>query len=131
MKLRLMPDSVRLRLNRNEVAALARERKITATVLFPGAKMCYSLRASPDCVAGARFENCELIITVPENQAYDWAHSHEQIGLYYEQECAKGQSLRIIVEKDFQCIDAPPEEIDDAAYPNPAAKTGCKADSDQ
>jgi hypothetical protein len=45
--------------------------------------------------------------------------------LYYDQE-SEGGVLRLIIEKDFQCIDGPPEEIDPAGYPNPLAKAGHK-----
>jgi hypothetical protein len=51
--------------------------------------------------------------------------SNREVGLYYDQE-SEGGVLRLIIEKDFQCIDGPAEEIDPAGYPNPLAKIGHK-----
>jgi len=78
---------------------------------------------SPDAV---RLENGELMLTIPAVDARAWATRDEEIGLYYDQKLAGGGSLRIMIEKDFQCIDGPPEEIDPAGYPNPLVTSGRK-----
>ena len=128
MKLRLKPNSVRLRLNRTEVMKFANTEEITETIEFPGlAALRYGLRVfsgpSPEAV---RFENGELMLTVPAVDARNWVSRDEEIGLYYDQKLHGGGSLRIMIEKDFQCIDGPPEEIDPAGYPNPLAPIGSK-----
>jgi uncharacterized protein DUF7009 len=112
MKLRFKPNSVRLRLNRTEVNKFAKTGEITETIQFPGlAVLRYGLRVSGGPSPGAaRFENCELMLTVPAADAKAWASRDEEIGLYYEQKLDGGGSLRIMIEKDFQCIDGPPEE---------------------
>jgi hypothetical protein len=122
MKLRLTPDSVRLRLNQTDVAQFAEKEEITERVEFPGAVLRYSLRRNGGSANGtSRFENGELIVTVPEGHAKRWISSEREVGLYYEQEVEGGKPLHLIIEKDFQCIDGPPEEIDPAGYPNPLA----------
>jgi len=119
MKLRLKPNSVRLRLNRTEVTKFANTGEILETIQFPGlAVLRYGLRvlsgASPEAV---RLENSELILTIPAVDARAWASRDEEIGLYYDQRLDGGGSLRIMIEKDFQCVDGPPEEIDPAGSP--------------
>jgi uncharacterized protein DUF7009 len=128
MKLRVKPNSVRLRLNRTEVTKFANTGEIIETIRFPGlAVLRYGLRVfsgpSPDAV---RLENGELMMTIPAVDARAWASRDEEIGLYYDQKLNGGGSLRIMIEKDFQCIDGPPEEIDPAGYANPLVTSGRK-----
>jgi hypothetical protein len=68
-------------------------------------------------------------LTVPAVDARNWV-SRDEVGLYYDQKLHGGGSLRMMVEKDFQCIDGPPEEIDPAGYPNPLAPIGIKRVND-
>ena len=128
MKLRFKPNSVRLRLNRDEVMKFAKAGEIAETIEFPGrAVFRYGLRVSSGAAAEtARIENGELMLSVPAADAKAWAGRDGEIGLYYEQKAEGGGSLRIMIEKDFQCIDGPAEEIDPAGYPNPLAATVCK-----
>jgi len=128
MKLRFKPNSVRLRLNRDEVMKFAKAGEIAETIEFPGrAVFRYGLRVSSGAAAEtARIENGELMLSVPAADAKAWAGRDGEIGLYYEQKLDGGGALRIMIEKDFQCIDGLAEEIDPAGYPNPLAATGCK-----
>jgi hypothetical protein len=127
MKLRLTSDSVRLRLNQTDVAQLAQSGGLSEKVEFPGrVTFTYGLRVSCESEQGtARFADGELIVNIPAAPAAAWMGSNKEVGLYYDQE-SEGGVLRLIIEKDFQCIDGPPEEIDPAGYPNPLAKVGHK-----
>jgi hypothetical protein len=131
MKLRCKPNSVRFRLNQTEVAKFAQTGEIIERIEFPGQiDLVYGLRFSSDLPPGrARFESGELIVIVPRDHVVTWAESEKEIGLYYEQECEGGRSLRVAIEKDFQCIDGPLEEIDPAGYPNPLATIGCGSEA--
>ena len=133
MKLRFTPDSVRIRLNQLEVAKFANSGQLSERVDFPGnipTAFVYSLRFGSEPGTGsAHFRDGELAVTIPQGQAKSWANAANEVGLYYTQGSQGGQTLRISVEKDFQCVDGPPEVRDPAAYPNPVAKVGCKTDS--
>jgi hypothetical protein len=128
MKLRFKPNSVRLRLNRTEVAEFAKAGEIAETIEFPGrAVLRYGLRVSSGALPeAARMQNGEMMLSVTAADAKAWAGGEGEVGLYYEQKLDGGGSLRIMIEKDFQCIDGPADEIDPAGYPNPLATTGCK-----
>ena len=132
MKLRFTPNSVRLRLNQTEVAEFATSGKLAERIEFPGAipnALVYSLRFAGNAETGsARLENGEFTVAVPMAAAKAWASTPKEVGLYYNHELGGGKSLRIAVEKDFQCVDGPPQERDPAAYPNPIAKVGCKTE---
>ncbi len=129
MKLRCKPNSVRFRLNQEELAQFVQAGELTERVEFPGpepADLVYRLRSGGKPGSSAvRFKDGELTITVPDEEARAWANSQDEVGLYYNHEVAGGRSLRVMIEKDYQCLDGPADEIDPAGYPNPLAKTGC------
>jgi hypothetical protein len=125
MKLRLTSDSVRLRLNQTDVALLAQSGELSEKVEFPGrVTFLYGLRVSGESEQGtARFADGELVVSIPATPAVAWMSNNKEVGLYYDQESEGGEVLHLIIEKDFQCIDGPPEEIDPAGYPHPLAKS--------
>jgi hypothetical protein len=131
MKLRLKSNSIRLRLNQTEVHSFLRTGELVERIQFPGstpAFLVYGVRTSREPAAmTARFEDGTIMVTIPETDAGAWANHDERVGLYYEQEGEGGGPLRIMIEKDFQCIDGPPEEVDPAGYPNPLAAAKCKS----
>ncbi|HKM81112.1 MAG TPA: hypothetical protein VJY15_09145 [Candidatus Acidoferrum sp.] len=130
MKLRCKPNSVRLRLNQKEVAHFVQAGELAERIEFPGPEptvLLYRLQSgSKPGSSSVRFENGELTITVPEEQIRAWANRQDEVGLYYNHEVAGGRSLRVMIEKDYQCLDSPADEIDPAGYPNPLAKVRCK-----
>ena len=132
MKLRFTPNSVRLRLNQTEVTKFAESGLLSERVDFPGptpTSFVYSLRLATDSGQGlAHLEKGAFTVTVPREQAKIWANTPKEVGLYYKHDLPGGRNLRISIEKDFQCVDGPPEEHDPAAYPNLAAKIGCGTD---
>ena len=113
MKLRLQGNSIRLRLNRNEVAVFLETGHLQDTVQFDGGVvLAYALEVSKEAHAPhALFENNAIRITLPLDDAQDWARS-DRVGI-----SARDQQLSILVEKDFQCLHEP----DPNAYPNPDA----------
>ncbi len=126
MKLRLTPDSVRLRLNRLDMARFVRDEAVSERVDFPGSNtgsFRYVLRTGTGY--GLTFAEGNLTIDVPREEVTPWARDTERIGLYETYRMANGKTLRLIVEKDFQCIDGPPEEFDPLGYAHPAAKEAC------
>lgn len=116
MKLRLSANTIRVRLNRNEVDRFAAEGRIVEEIKFAGgSRLSYALVSSPD--AGSVFANFDggsLVIEIPETPGMGWACSDE---VTIETEPMEGP--KIMIEKDFQCLhgkDVPDPE----AFPNPA-----------
>lgn len=60
-----------------------------------------------------------VIVQVPPEAVTRWASS-DQIGIEGEQPVAHQATLRILIEKDFACIDGTDEENADT-FPNPLA----------
>jgi hypothetical protein len=120
MKLRFRKNSLRLRLNRNEVLALAEDKSLRESVAFPGGGLfSYQLSAVKGGSASAIFLDGIIRVALPADGIREWSSSDE-IGLYYKLDTTAGP-LDIAVEKDLECVDAPDEERDPFAYPRKAA----------
>lgn len=120
MKLRVRGNSIRLRLTRGEVAALADTGRVEDGASFPGGgRLGYVLASAADATAlSASIEGATVIVTVPAAQARAWAEG-DDVGLEAEQALDGGATLRVLVEKDFACL-KPREGEDDAdAFPHP------------
>jgi hypothetical protein len=109
MKLRLKDNSIRIRLLRSEVDALAGTGRIEAhTLLSPtdqGERLSYAIEHADRyrTISVTRVDG-ELRVTAPSREILDWAKS-EQVGIYGEQVVFGGATLTVAVEKDFACID--------------------------
>jgi hypothetical protein len=115
MKLRFLKNSLRLRVNRREVEALAAGRELSERVTFGGgATLAYTLVPTFDAKSTAEFDGRVIRVTAPLN---DWARGAE-IGFYFDVE----PGLKVAVEKDLECVDGPADERDPDAYPR-SAKT--------
>lgn len=120
MKLRFRKNSLRLRLNRNEVMALAEDKSLRESVAFPGDGLfSYQLSTAKIASASAVFSDGIIHVALPADGVREWSISGE-IGLYYKLDTAAGP-LDIAVEKDLECVDAPDKERDPFAYPRKAA----------
>lgn len=121
MKLRIHGNSLRLRLNRAEVAELADKGRVESSIEFsPWAKLSYSVEVIKDlAAAGAVCLAGDIRVQVPENDVREWAKT-ERVEIAAEQPLGDGRRLSILVEKDFQCMHKEGEE-DVEAFPNPLA----------
>ena len=129
MKLRIKGNSLRLRLSQSEVKRVAEEGRVEETVefgLIAHQKMRYALQSDP--LASdiyATFENGAITVCIPEHAAKSWATSN-QVGLEREQNVGDGKTLKLLIEKDFQCLTARPDEDESDNYPHPDAAVGHK-----
>lgn len=119
MKLRIQANSIRVRLTQSEVRHIADGGRVEQiTGISPLAKFCSRIESSPDVERPvAMFEDQCLTLRLPSMEARQWAES-EQIGIEAEQPIGDGTSLRILVEKDFECLHPSAEETR-GAFPNP------------
>ena len=86
-------------------------------------RLGYAIEVSSHCsdVRASCADNL-ISVSIPANLASTWA-STNQIGIEREQPAADGSVLRIVVEKDFRCLQARPGEDESDNYSNPAAGT--------
>lgn len=90
--------------------------KVEETVDFGdgGSKFTYALEASDVPNVSAEFSGGTIRVFVPQEQARNWVGS-EQVGV----ESVEGSRLRVLVEKDFACLQERPGETNEDAFPNP------------
>jgi hypothetical protein len=71
----------------------------------------------------AIFESNRLCVLVPGPIAKDWGEG-ESVGISHLQDVGPGKTLKILIEKDFECVENPMDQPEEALYPNP--KNGCQ-----
>lgn len=124
MKLRIRGNSLRLRLGQGEVRQLAEEGRVEERTTFgPAAALVYALAADDVGRIDASFENGRILVRIPRATAIAWSQGDE-VGLEATQSTSGAEPLRILIEKDFKCLDARPDESQDDAFPNPRG-TNC------
>lgn len=115
MKLRLHAGSLRLRLSQSEVARLGEAGVVEDSIGFaPGSELRYALETGSSAAVTATFDQANIRVVLPEPLAKEWIES-DQTGI----EASTG-TLRLLIEKDFQCLHREPEPGEDS-FPNPLA----------
>jgi hypothetical protein len=114
MKLRIEENLLRLRLTQKEVACLHHHKLVECAIRFPsGRELCYSVASLPYASeVSVDYEDDSISVALPGAAVTAWAESG--------QVSVEGFHLgvRILVEKDFQCLHKPGERDPDA-YPHP------------
>src|SRR6266542_1253922 len=105
MKLRIRDNSIRVRLTKTEVARLGQELPVEQTTRFSRSSALHCSIQPSRCAAApsARFDGSTVTVALPAEQARQWASS-DQVTIEAHQEIEPGTFLRILVEKDFQCM---------------------------
>lgn len=122
MKLRLRDNSLRLRLDRKEVADLAESGSVESrTALSADGALVYRVGLSTEAAhAAVSFADAVITVLIPQAMGKRWASSDE-VGVY----ATTAWGLRIAIEKDFRCLDAGARDEDESnAYDHPGAATG-------
>lgn len=117
MKIRIEDNSVRMRLRRSEVAKLSEDGSLCASTVFPEQPFEYCLQADPEIDdLQASFAGGKITVRLPEPWSQTWPDS-PRVG--FETSFKVGaDSLHILIEKDFVCLDRDPEtQKDQFAHP--------------
>lgn len=123
MKLRLRGQSLRLRLTRSEVAELADAGCVDETIQIgpnADASLVYRLQLSANhAQMTAVFQGRQITVLLPADAGRRWSLD-DTVGLYREEPWG----LRLVVEKDFKCLEARPHEDGSDAFERPGGVTG-------
>ena len=121
MKLRLQFNSIRFRLKRSEVEQFAQTGRLEEEIFLgtAGDEIFRYVLESTGAVSTPRavLTPRAVIVQVPPDTVKRWA-STDQISIEGEQAVDNQTSLRILIEKDFACIDGTDEQNADT-FPNP------------
>ena len=124
MKLRIKGSSLRLRLTQGEVRRLEAEGEIAEEVHFGGgARLIYRLRTDDQgSDISASYGDNIIDVRIPREAALTWSRT-ELVTLTHAEPVAGGE-LRIVIEKDWNCL-APREGEDESDhFPHPDTGTG-------
>ena len=122
MKIRVLGNSIRLRLTQSEVKQFEVSQLIAETVDFPGGnRFQYQINQSEKRELEASFEGGIIQVDVPKPLASQWIKT-DQVGIEKQLTLESGAHLSILIEKDFQCLNPRPGEDERDAFPNPEAR---------
>ena len=128
MKWRISGNSLRLRLTRSEVARFGQVGRVEDAIEFgpqPSQRLMCVLQSSIDFPnVAARYTNNCITVHVPAELAKQWVET-DQVGFDSEQSLDIDKTLRLLVEKDFACLDAREGEADLDAFPHPLQGQKC------
>lgn len=123
MKLRLKGNSIRLRLQRSEVARLQDAKVVSDATAFPGGlRLRYAIHIDPvvETIA-VRYVGESIEIWVPVAHATAW-FAADEVTLAETLALENGEKLLVVVEKDFKCLHTTSIDDEADAFENPSAK---------
>jgi len=125
MKLRLLDNSIRLRLSRSDVAAADKQGIAQGQTRFPhGGVFRYVLEALPNGsdTSAAYADDC-MVVKLPAAEISSWANDDAAISLRCEVQLPDGERLKLLVEKDYTCLTHRHDEDQSDLFPNPEDAT--------
>ncbi|XZF14908.1 DUF7009 family protein [Chitinophagaceae bacterium MMS25-I14] len=118
MKIRIKGNSVRYRLSKTDVANFMANSYIEEHTSFGVSELIYALQQTPDTTElTATFDDGKIIMYAPCRLVEGWAEN-DTVGFEAYMPLPGGDTLYLLLEKDFQCIDQTNEDQSDN-YVNP------------
>jgi hypothetical protein len=119
MKIRIKGNSLRLRLVQAEVRKISDGKYIIEETWFgPNTKFTYVLGSSAYLTEPeARFDSDGMTVLLPATIAEPW-YTNDQITIAHLMDNGHPGGLKLLIEKDFACLDHTDEDQSDQ-YPNP------------
>ena len=119
MKLRIKSNSIRIRLTKTEVSTLSVTGYLEEQTLFANNKFVYALQSLDDAnELSASIDGNKITMFVPGKLIKDWP-VNDVVGFEARIPVAENQSLYLLLEKDFVCLDETTEDQSDN-YENPS-----------
>ncbi len=115
-----------MRLTQSEVLQVRDGGIVEEAIQFPDSrKISYAIESSPASVAPAAFysEN-SIVVRLPESVVLGWASS-EQVSIRGEQLLDDGETLSLLIEKDFACLVPREGEDESDMFANPDKDSAC------
>ncbi|MEP2023791.1 MAG: hypothetical protein ABJH98_03835 [Reichenbachiella sp.] len=116
MKIRINGNFVRLRLSQSEVDNFSENNRVGDAINFGSHSLTYQLLSSNQKEVSVDFDGSHITVQVPIDLSKQWTET-DLVGF----ENADQTNVRILVEKDFQCLHKRPGEDESDNFPNPAA----------
>ncbi|MBC7773018.1 MAG: hypothetical protein H7210_11020 [Pyrinomonadaceae bacterium] len=128
MKLRLKGNSLRLRLGKSEIARLHGGGLLEESTVFgplPSQRLIYTLSTvSAEQEVSASFDGGRIDVRISSDVVLRWAGS-EELAVSASQTIGNEALLRILIEKDLECLDPAARESQEDAFPHPQSGALC------
>jgi hypothetical protein len=119
MKLRIRGNSLRLRVSRTELLQIAEQGSAEDSIRFaPGTEWRYGIEVKPGGDVAARFAANSLRVILPKARVERWLDDRE-VAIEGQQAIGGGETLRILIEKDYTCLAPRTGEDDSDLFANP------------
>ena len=110
MKLRIKGNSIRLRLSKPDLMELTHSGYLEEQTPFGNNAFVYALQSKDhDDELSADFDGCKLIVFIPGSFINHWLQNNI-VGYEAQLRVSEKDTLNILVEKDFQCLDDKSED---------------------
>jgi hypothetical protein len=118
MKIRIHGNSIRIRLSKTEVERLSSEGQLKEQTSFGQSAFEYTLEQNFIAKElSASLEDRKITMQVPSGFLKDWA-KNQVIGFDSKMPIGENETLYLLLEKDFKCLDNTNEDQSDN-YENP------------
>lgn len=123
MKIRIKGNALRLRLSKTDLSMLEENKTVTEKTSFGATQLVYQLKPVDSIeTLTASFENNTIFVLIPASFSSTW-NANEIVSIDAQQDIGNNETLYILVEKDFKCLDKTSEDQTDY-FINP--NTTCK-----
>jgi hypothetical protein len=120
VKLRILGNSIRLRLTKPELDAISQHGEVAEQIEFGGGnRLRYRIIARDGADPAVAFADDDICVTLPTQRIARWAQDDQDVSIKGEQALPNGGSLSILVEKDFECLVPRPGEDPRDLFDNP------------
>jgi len=117
MKLRCTENSIRIRIRKSELDELAKTKRVEEKVRFGNQVVLTFALSINETIpqVGATLLDNNLVVSLPKDAANKWINSN-QVSIEVNNPTGNDQSLHILIEKDFPCLDRENEDKSDTFW---------------
>jgi hypothetical protein len=114
MKIRIKSNTLRYRLTRTDISALAQEGYLEEQINFAGNPLIYSVQLTDGHILTSSYIDHKITLSMPHKMIEELTDT-DRVGFDNQD-----GGLHLLIEKDFTCLDNVDEDQSDN-YPNPLA----------
>lgn len=118
VKVRILDNTIRLRLDRMEVGQIGAGSQVAGATNFPGGEAFRYTLEPTGTACSAKFCDGVIKIVISAGAAAAWASDETQVGIYETLALSTG-SLELSIEKDFECLEPRRGENQSNRFKNP------------
>jgi len=124
VKLRILDNSLRLRVTQTELTTIAGEGESKASIEFGGGAALHYVLSADESIENIEATYADDVVSVrlPAAKLREWTAT-ELVSLRGEQDLEDGSTLSILVEKDFACLEPREGEDESDMFPHPEGVT--------